>query len=269
MKNNNTRFYLDRRWLLDKYWGDELSLGEIATQCYVDKSQPHYWMRKFNIPMRSMSYSSHLARRKTRRSVKITSILEQFIAGELLGDMCVFPNSSYTAHIAYASKYKEYVVWLSNFLNGYNFKQAGVIRPYVHENCVTYQYESCASEYLMTVRKKWYPNGIKIVPRDIELTPLVCRQFYIGDGCLHHSRTSNRSDSCGLATCGFTKEDVLFLVDKLNKLGFSCKRQDRSNKIGIATTSTKAFLDYITPCPIECYQYKWDYTVRKDLRYKQ
>jgi len=92
----------------------------------------------------------------------------------------------------------------------------------------------------------------KIVPRDIELTPLTCRQWYIGDGSLN-----NNASSITLATCGFLKNDVLFLSDKLNMMGFKNTIQPCSNCIHISKYSTKDFLNYIGKCPIDCYQHKW------------
>lgn len=41
-------------------------------------------------------------------------------------------------------------------------------------------------------------------------------------------------------------------------LGFDCHRTKKNN-IYISTKSLNDFLDYIGPCPIICYQYKWKY----------
>ncbi|GAJ16965.1 unnamed protein product, partial [marine sediment metagenome] len=38
--------------------------------------------------------------------------------------------------------------------------------------------------------------------------------------------------------------------------GFQCTRES-DNKIHISTKSTKDFLNYIGPCPVKCYEYKW------------
>lgn len=55
---------------------------------------------------------------------------------------------------------------------------------------------------------KWYPKGIKVVPRDLRLTPLVLLHWYIGDGSFNNS--------ISLFTNGFTKKDVLFLIKKMD-----------------------------------------------------
>ena len=95
------------------------------------------------------------------------------------------------------------------------------------------------------------------MPRDIKLTPLVCRQWYIGDGCLKHPK--NGRPYIELSTCGFSISDVSWLVGELNKLGIKTTRCNSNNIIEISTHSTRAFLNYIGECPVECYKYKWNY----------
>lgn len=100
----------------------------------------------------------------------------------------------------------------------------------------------------------------KIVPKDIELTPVVIRHWYIGDGSLTRM---NKKDKiiCNirLSTVGFLPSHVDILVDKLNDLGFNAKR-DRDNTIRLPTYMTNKFINYIGECPEEIeeiYGYKW------------
>jgi hypothetical protein len=70
---------------------------------------------------------------------------------------------------------------------------------------------------LLPERQRWYPNGIKIVPRDIELTPLVMAGWLMGDGSNSLPRPHNTHVT--LHTNGFTYEDVQFLSQKLSEIG--------------------------------------------------
>lgn len=63
---------------------------------------------------------------------------------------------------------------------------------------------------LVTERQRWYPNGKKIVPRDLRLTPAVLLHWFCGDG-----RGGDRKGTLGFCTDGFTVEDVDFLVGRL------------------------------------------------------
>lgn len=95
------------------------------------------------------------------------------------------------------------------------------------------------------------------MPRDLKLTPLVCRQWYIGDGCLKKPRRGGPYIT--LATDAFPVLSVKWLVGQLVNLRFRATRWKSENEISISAYSTKDFLDYIGECPVECYQYKWDY----------
>lgn len=62
-----------------------------------------------------------------------------------------------------------------------------------------------------------------------------------------------------LSSIGFIIFGVHWLVKELNILGFKATRQKSNNTIYISPFSTESFLDYIGKCPVDCYQYKWDY----------
>jgi len=182
-----------------------------------------------------------------------------WLYGELLGDGCLPKRSRRATLFNYTSKYKEYIKYVRNTLNSFGIKQAGKIYKRYHSDmdCYTYNYVSLTYPELLTIRKKWYPEGKKIVPKDIELTPLVCRQWYIGDGQLE-IREKHRP-RIKLTTDSFSIPDVNWLVKQLNNLGFKTTRQPSTNRIYVPPYSVKNFLDYIGECPVKCYQYKWNY----------
>ena len=193
---------------------------------------------------------------------KLSEEATNWINGELLGDGCLKlkspkPESIYSARFDYGSKYEEYIRYVSDTLSSFGIEQSGKIgkrHSYNCENpdCYTYHYTSRSYVELLTIYKKWYPNGKKIVPRDIRLTPLTCRQWYIGDGNL-------KGLSVRLFTNSFPISDVEWLIKQLISLGFKATRRRYYNIIGISTCSTKEFLDYMGSCPVNCYQYKFNY----------
>lgn len=91
----------------------------------------------------------------------------------------------------------------------------------------------------------------KVVPRDIKLTPITCRQWFIGDG------NNNICNGGGILLCtlSFLYSDIEFLKTKLEVLGFkiTIKNKNLFMKVKVART----FLKYIGECPVECYKYKW------------
>jgi len=59
-KARNRKFHLTKEELHDRYWLQELSCVDIARQEGVDRSLVSRWMKRFNIPRRSLSKASKL-----------------------------------------------------------------------------------------------------------------------------------------------------------------------------------------------------------------
>jgi len=72
-------------------------------------------------------------------------------------------------------------------------------------------------------RKWWYPNGKKVIPKDLEISPLMMNAAWCGDG-------GYMSDNAGmLYTNSFTVEDVDSFILRLNKI-VGCKAKRRFKK---------------------------------------
>ena len=192
-----------------------------------------------------------------RNNCNLSIEATHWIDGELLGDGCLHKISPRSAIFVYASKYQEYIEYVRDTLKSFGIEQAGKINRYYSKwDCYTYHYSSCAYPELLTIHKEWYPEGKKIVPKGIVLTPLVCRQWYIGDGSLTYKEKNHRVLLC---TCGFTIPDVEWLIKQLREIGFWAIWQ-KKNMISIVNKPHKEFnnfLEYIGECPVECYKYKW------------
>lgn len=251
----NKKLYQNREWLYKKYWGEMLSTHQIAKLCGACSATIYKYLIDFNIPTRSKIEGMILAK---SNHIKLSNEAIEWIEGELLGDGCIVSNSSFSARFVYSSKYKEYIKYVSNTLNFFGIKQTGKIIKRVHKKLgnVTYNYSSLNYRELLPIRRKWYPNDKKRIPKDLKLTSLVLRQHFIGDGSLEHRK--RESPSIILNTMGFKISDVIYLVNSLIKVGIKATRRKR-NIIHISSYSTKAFLDYIGRCPVKCYQYKWAY----------
>ena len=105
---------------------------------------------------------------------KVTNI-QEFINGELLGDMCISSRSKISGRIIYASKHKTYIEWISDILNGFGIKQAGNIIKYTHKKNkgTYYTYTSISMPMLKKLHNKWYYGNRKVIPKDLKLTPVI------------------------------------------------------------------------------------------------
>ncbi len=245
--------YKDRSTLCDLYINKQMSMPSLAKHFNISQGTIAYYFRKYNIPARERIFAMRLA---MQNHFSLTNKAKEFIYGELLGDMCVQSRHIYSANISYGSKYIEYIEWLSDTLNSFGIEQCGEIYHYKPKNinAIVHCYKSKRYVELKDIETMFYPNGKKIIP-DIDFTPLVLRQWYIGDGSLINPK--NRSPKIILSTCGFTKEDVLEAIDKLIGIGLKSNYWPASNTIYIPVSSTPDFLEYIGSCPVDCYQYKW------------
>jgi hypothetical protein len=111
---------------------------------------------------------------------------------------------------------------------------------------------------LYEYRLKWYAEGKKILPDDLELSPGVCLHWYIGDGNLRKD-----DGRLNLYTLAFTEKEVIRLINLLDKKGLKANMSFHHGKSFIYFPKSEAhkFLDYIGPCPKELqetYGYKWN-----------
>lgn len=246
------KLYKNRDWLYEHYVVLQESTYDIAQKAGCDRETIRRWLHKFDISVRSIFEAC-------RNYLDLSDELSGLLEGELLGDGYVGMHGSRSALYSHNSKYEEYVAWLSGTFADSGLEQVGKINKYWDEksNAFGYHYASRSYPELVRIRQRWYPNGKKIVPKDLILTPIMARQWYIGDGSLNPIEKGR--PNIVFSTCDFDKASIDHLLEELSGKGFKVSYRPSDNKIGMSVKSVKDFLDYIGPCPIDCYSYKWDY----------
>lgn len=240
--------YRDKDWLMQKYYTEGLSLRAIGKLQGVSNISITRSMERFNLKRRTKAEGKHYS---NGNSCDLTKEAKDWINGELLGDGCIIQHGNYSAQFHYGSKHREYICFVSTTLSSFGIEQAGNIRM---QGGNDYHYCSRSYPELLKIQKNWYINRKKTVPKDIELTPITCKQWFIGDGTMiSRDRTFSYIVLCSM---GFSSECIDVLTHKLNNIGFSTRVNGKRN-ITIRTISTKDFLEYIGDCPVDCYQYKW------------
>ena len=56
IENTNNKIYKDKNWLIEQYWGFDLSLVELGKLAGCSDVCIQYWMRKYGIPTRHQFY---------------------------------------------------------------------------------------------------------------------------------------------------------------------------------------------------------------------
>jgi hypothetical protein len=130
---------------------------------------------------------------------------------------------------------------------------------------------SKVDEFFTAQRARWYPNGVKVVPYDIEINKDMLLWWYIGDGFLSRKKSRPNWRCVGLATDSFSDMDNNILIEKL-KLFF--KEDDNiylcGNEIMISAQALCCFASlFENECPVDDYSYKFEFGQYLNKNYKK
>lgn len=194
-------------------------------------------------------------------ALQISDVAHQVIVGSLLGDGSI---SKYSSKIANSSliikhsvkqrayvRYKRYLLKNEGIGEGYYALQYRVddrnSRLYGFSN-----YQSTNNTSFNAYRDKWYGTGKKVVPRDIEITPLVLAIWYMDDG------TKAGTSGYYLCTDSFGIDEQVILQESLLRLGIKTALHKISNtyRIYINRESVPQFNNIVTPYMHKTMQYK-------------
>lgn len=190
--------------------------------------------------------------------------LIEWIDGFNLGDGYIHFDKSRRdclgAKFCFGSVQQEWASFAMSKLKCYGAKEPKVLTKILDKKHPhpTWSSSTLTHPDIVEQAKRWYPNGKKIVPLDVRITPTSLLLWYLGDGSISKMGVSF---FIRLATCGFTPEDVEnILIPKLSVLGLNVGRHIFKNDIRISGDSLKKFFDIIGhKSPIKCYNYKFEY----------
>jgi hypothetical protein len=183
---------------------------------------------------------------------------QDIILGSLLGDgsiskqrtptsSCYFTKPQATARRAYLEWHSEQLQPHSSSINEYDNWAEG--KKYQKSVFLTKTHQ-----WFVELRNKWYPEGTKIVPQDLKLTPLMVAVWFFDDG-------SNDLDTrvARFATNGFTRFDCEFLVDQLTSLSIKSKTT-KQGQINVLAESYGTLVDLVKPFMLwDCFKHKIAY----------
>ena len=188
-----------------------------------------------------------LYRRKNKMLV-VTNYQEEILTGSLLGDAYITTRGQ--IQFEQSIHQKEYLFWKHQELSSISYKNVSFVKRfdkrYQHEN---FSCRFWTRQYFISWRQKYYLKDKKIIPRDIQLTPLSLAIWYMDDGCYSDNK-------CIIATDGFSQEEICFLQKLLFKK-FNIKSSVKNKlKILIKKESIKTFFSLIRPYIISSMLYK-------------
>lgn len=103
------------------------------------------------------------------------------------------------------------------------------------------------------LHNKWYENGKKIVPKDLELNPITILVWFLDDGCI--CKKSKTNLVVKFSTDGFNESNVLFLrkilQDYINETMNIFKNGSGFILKG-STKAAKSIIQIIEPIYLDC-----------------
>jgi len=179
----------------------------------------------------------------------LSKVQKQVVLGCILGDGYMRKKSNAHLQITHSYKQKDYVDWKYEIL-----KDFVLTKPKKYEGNlgrVGYRFFTRSLPEFTSFYNKFYKNKIKIIPKNLSLTPLSLAVWYMDDGCKSYK-------SCYLNTQQFDKESQLNLMNSLNKIGLESRlNKDKIyQRIRITTESTKKMFGMINKYIISSMYYK-------------
>ena len=256
--------------LRENYVDKKMSTVDIETNSqkifgfFISRGTLYREMIRHNIPVRNKSESVSMATctLDINKSFLTEEKLE-WIDGFNLGDGYINFDKKRSdclgARFSFGSVSKEWVEYAMSGLKEYTPREPKELGEIDKKHPrKTWSSSTLTHPDIVMQAKRWYPEGKKIVPEDVRVTPKSLLLWYLGDGSISKMGISF---FIRLATCGFTPMEVdNILIPKLDKLGLKASRDVAKNDIRISSVSIRRFFEIIgKKSPIACYNYKFEY----------
>lgn len=263
----------DSNWLIQKYINECLSSIEIGNIVGCSCRNVTRALTKYGIPVRNKS-EGHRVKRCDHFIFNIG-----IINGSLLGDSSIsLPNhGTGNSYLCKTNVDYEHLLYFANQIFSKN-PESRITGPFEnkwgYENSKPFYRLSTYSKPELTIlRKIWYPDGIKIIPRDILLTKKSILHWFMDDGYSYFvtrfrgKKYEERIVRVQFATQSFSKNDLEFLCQKILEL-FHIKMTLRFHSrngnvkgtgyfVEVSESQISDFFDLIGECPVDSLKYKW------------
>lgn len=185
------------------------------------------------------------------RPITLTDIDLSILEGSLISDGSILKaKNNVNYQFKHSCKYFEYVNYIHQSLsfttNVYSMKTRDI-----HTLCSQFSY------VFTELRQKWYKDGTKIIPKSLNITPVLLLHWYLGDGNL------NNKHGITLCTDCFSEADIQDVIFNINqKYNLQAYYRPKSKRIIIPNKYVFEFLKLIGKPPVYCYNYKWDTKIK-------
>ncbi len=187
---------------------------------------------------------------------ELNSEQEQILTGLMLGDGCLYKNKeTHTPYLCVNRKLEDKPYLIDNYEMFKNFCKKEIVEKSIFDKRTNKTYKSCkfSTRRCSVFEKyysKWYNYGIKVIPKEILLTPLTLAIWFCDDGSVRKTCSPWRY-RIKLSTDSFSEFDVNFLANLLSKIINSkvnvLKNKNGQFTIDMSNKSARLFLELIDP----------------------
>jgi hypothetical protein len=262
----------DKEWLKKKYVDERLSTSKIAAEVGCKEAATVCRnLKKFGISIRSLS-----ERRRNEHDDHFHLNLP-VINGSLLGDAFITKKQGDNWHCSFSKRniHYDHLLFFAKqiFTDHAECRISGPFKSATNLTIngePTYFLNTYKHPEITALREIWYPNGIKIIPRDLTLTKESLLHWFLDDGYSYIVRKKYKNSvytSVRILFCtqSFTRQDLEWLSKKLQvQFGIVFHLASKKNKRGkiqyllrVSESQVNDFLDLIGECPIDSLKYKW------------
>lgn len=242
--------------VINQYKNGE-SLMQLSLKYKYNIASIRYFLLKNDIKIRSVKESVEKFAKKS--DLVLDDFFMQNFIGWILGDgglrIC---KNSINPYFTYTDLKKDHIDYVSYILYKYNIKHS----INIHKKSSCYCIQSEARPEFHKIYNLFYGyEGLnennqkrKILP-NIILTPIILRNWYIGDGC--SSKCARSFNYRGSITCKYKND---FILNQFKNLfgDVKCYYDKRNSyKYHFNNRNLIKLLSYIGECPVDGYKYKW------------
>lgn len=192
--------------------------------------------------------------RKNFRDSTLKLSQEEFdiFLGSVLGDAYITKKGR--IQIEHSDKQKDYLIWKYKKLR--NVVSTSILmaqrRKKQNPSEKTISYRFWSKQYFHSWRNLFYPNGKKIIPKNIKavLTPLMLAVWYMDDGFLRPKK------GCCLSTDSFSAQEIATVQEALQEKYTLKTSIVLRNRLNIGVADSKIFFRIINPFVISSMRYK-------------
>jgi len=201
------------------------SITKVAAYLSKPYSTVRYWYHCHDIKVNPSGMTVFHEIRNT----PFGSTQKSVLLGSLLGDGGVWlaPHSKNARlYVSHCEKQKQYLMWVHDLLQPFSrpikqCEKAGKKMICGREVNASnfYRFWTIAHPEITEFYKRYYRNGKKGIDKLVvdELDLLSMSIWFADDGSIHNRDVNNNPTACSIATCSFTYNEHLVLIDAVKK----------------------------------------------------